>query len=128
MIRELAEFEREPDAVKATEADLLRDGWGPSPRFEALIAELDGVPAGFALYFHNYSTWEGRAGIYLEDLYVAERARGHGIGRKLMAALARLAAERDCRRLALRVLEWNPARRFYAGIGLTRTAERKGGG
>src|SRR3546814_8303151 len=113
MIRELAEFERVPDSVKATEADRLRDGWGPSPGFEALIAELDGGPAGFALYFHNYSTWEGRAGIYLEDLYGAERARGHGIGRKLMAALARLAAERDCRRLDLSVLEWNPARRFY---------------
>src|SRR3546814_12684008 len=112
MIRELAECEREPDAVKATEADLLRDGWGPSPRFEALIAELDGVPAGFALYFHNYSTWEGRAGIYLEDLSVAERARGHGIGRKLMAALARLAADRDCRRLSLCVLDWNPSPPF----------------
>jgi len=123
MIRELAAFEREPDAVKATEDDLLRDGWGPAPKFEALIAELEGSPAGFALFFHNYSTWEGRAGIYLEDLYVAERARGHGIGRRLVAALAALAVERDCRRLDLSVLDWNPARRFYERIGLKQMKE-----
>lgn len=123
MIHELAAFEREPDAVKATEDDLLRDGWGPAPKFEALIAELEGSPAGFALFFHNYSTWEGRAGIYLEDLYVAERARGHGIGRRLVAALAALAVERDCRRLDLSVLDWNPARRFYERIGLKQMKE-----
>lgn len=123
MIRELAAFERAPDAVKATEADLLRDGWGPAPKFEALIAELDGVPSGFALFFHNYSTWEGRAGIHLEDLYVTERARGYGLGRRLMAALAAVAIDRGCKRLDLSVLDWNPARRFYDRIGMVRMAE-----
>ncbi|HET8728523.1 MAG TPA: GNAT family N-acetyltransferase [Alphaproteobacteria bacterium] len=123
MIRELAAFEREPDAVKATEADLLRDGWGPSPKFEALIAELDGAPCGFALFFHNYSTWEGRAGIYLEDLYVTPQARRHGAGRRLMAALAALAVERDCKRLDLSVLDWNPARSFYDRIGMAQMTE-----
>lgn len=123
MIRELAAFERAPDAVKATEADLVRDGWGPAPKFEALIAELDGAPAGFALFFHNYSTWEGRAGIYLEDLYVAERARGHGLGRRLMAALAALAVARGCPRLDLSVLDWNPARGFYDTIGMAQMTE-----
>lgn len=123
MIRELARFERAEEAVCATVADLERDGWGEAPKFEALIAEADGDPVGFALYFHNYSTWEGRAGIYLEDLYVKTDARGSGAGRRMMARLARIAVERGCARLELSVLDWNPARRFYAALGMTQMAE-----
>jgi GNAT superfamily N-acetyltransferase len=118
MIRELAIFEREPDAVVTTEADLLRDGWGPNKRFGCRVAELDGTTCGFALWFYNYSTWEGRAGIYLEDLYVRPEARGHGLGRRLIADLAALAVREGCRRLDLTVLEWNPARDFYHRQGL----------
>lgn len=70
MVRELAEYERDPHAVKATAEDFRRDGFSPDRRFEALIATVDDVPAGFALFFHNYSTWEGRAGLYVEDFYI----------------------------------------------------------
>jgi len=123
MIRELAEFERQPDAVSATEADLLRDGWGPEKRFSCRIAELDGAVAGFALWFHNYSTWEGRAGIYLEDLYVTEAARGHGLGERMIVDLAQLAVREGFRRLDLSVLDWNPARDFYHRLGLQQRSE-----
>ena len=91
-IRDLAEYEREPDAVHATEADLLRDGFGPAKRFDCIIAELDQsgvtVPVGFALYFHNYSTWRGHAGIHIEDLYVRPEQRGKGIGKALLTRIA----------------------------------------
>lgn len=119
-IHELAAFEKAEDQVKVTAADLERDGWGPAPRFEAVVAETaDGAQAlGFALFFHNYSTWEGRAGLYVEDLYVAEAARGLGVGQKLMAHLAAIAVARNCPRLELSVLDWNPARHFYARVGL----------
>ncbi len=117
-VRKLALFEREPAAnVRLTEADVLRDAFGPNPRFEVLIAEMDGAPAGFALFFPNYSTWEGRPGLYLEDIFVEESARRHGIGRKLIAALARIARERKCARIDLSVLDWNPARGFYRQLG-----------
>ena len=117
-IRELAEYEREPDAVVATEADLLRDGWGQPPRFTALIAEYDGVAAGFALYFTTYSTWRGHHGIRLEDLYVTPSLRGHGIGKALLATLARIAVDQGCPRLEWDVLEWNePAIGFYRSLG-----------
>ena len=119
-IRELAEFEREPQAVKATEADLRRDGFGPERRFEARIGLVAGVPAGFALFFTTYSTWEGRAGIWLEDLYVTPEARRTGLGRALIADLAALALKRGFRRLDLSVLDWNPARGFYERIGINR--------
>jgi GNAT superfamily N-acetyltransferase len=120
MIVELAVYEREPDAVNTTEADLLRDGFGDRPRFEALIAEASGAVAGFALTFTNYSTWEGSAGLYLEDLYVRESARGLGVGRALMAALAGVCAERGYKRLDLSVLDWNTsAQEFYAHLGMT---------
>jgi GNAT superfamily N-acetyltransferase len=122
-IRDLATFEREPDAVKATEADLLRDGFGQERRFEARIALLGGRPAGFALFFPNYSTWAGRAGLYVEDLYVADWARGKGLGRAIMADLARIALARGWARLDLAVLDWNPAREFYAGLGLAHRRE-----
>ena len=118
-VRALAAFEHEPpETVRLTEADVLRDGFGPQPRFETLIAELRGVPAGFALFSPNYSTWEGRPGLYLEDLFVDEQMRGSGVGRALMAACARVAADRGWRRLELAVLDWNPAREFYSGLGM----------
>ena len=123
MIRELAEFERQPDAVSATEADLLRDGWGAEKRYSCRIAELDGAVAGFALWFHNYSTWEGRAGIYLEDLYVTESARGQGLGERMIVDLAQLAVRAGFRRLDLSVLDWNPARDFYHRLGLQQRTE-----
>jgi GNAT superfamily N-acetyltransferase len=123
-VRALAEFEREPaESVRLTEADVLRDGFGERPRFEVLIGEVDGEPAGFALFFPNYSTWEGRAGIYIEDLFVDERARGTGLGRALMAAAARLAVERGAARLELSVLDWNPAREFYERLGMWQMRE-----
>src|ERR1700723_4443096 len=118
LIRSLAAYEREPDAVRTTEADLLRDGFGEHPRFECLIAEAGGQAAGFALYFYNYSTWRGRAGIHLEDLFVLPRFRGQGIGRALLARVAARAAEQGCVRLQWDVLEWNQtAIDFYQGLG-----------
>ncbi|NNG02594.1 MAG: GNAT family N-acetyltransferase [Inquilinus sp.] len=117
MIRELARFERAEEQVHATAEDLERDGWGDTPRFEALIAEQDGTAVGFALFFHNYSTWEGRAGLFLEDLYVSPAARGSGAGRALVVRLARIAVERRCARFEFSVLDWNPARRFYEALG-----------
>lgn len=119
-IRGLAEFEREPLAsVRVTEADIVRDGFDEKPRFEALIADQDGEPVGFALFFMNYSTWEGTAGLYIEDLFVVEEARGSGAGRALMTAAARAATERGCARLELSVLDWNPARGFYEQLGMS---------
>ena len=117
-IRELATYEREPDAVLATEADLLRDGFGPTPRFWALIAEHDGAPAGFALYFTSYSTWRGHHGIRLEDIYVTPSLRGKGIGKALLVRLAQIAVEQGCPRLEWDVLEWNaPAIAVYERLG-----------
>jgi ribosomal protein S18 acetylase RimI-like enzyme len=119
LIRELAVYEREPlTTVKATEADILRDGFGPERRFECLLVEVGGRPAGFALFFHNYSTWEGRAGLYVEDLYVSEWARGRNIGRRLLGGIAALAEARGYQRVDLSVLDWNPARGFYERIGM----------
>lgn len=123
LIRELARFEEAEDQARATEEDLLRDGWGVSPKFEAMVAEMDGVVEGFTLFFHNYSTWEGRAGIHIEDLYVSEKTRGTGLGRKLVSAVAALAAERGCVRLDLSVLDWNPARGFYDALGFAHMEE-----
>jgi GNAT superfamily N-acetyltransferase len=117
-IRELALYEREPSAVLATEADLLRDGFGPTPRFTALIAETDQTPAGFALYFTSYSTWRGHHGIRLEDLYVTPDLRGQGIGRALLTHLARIAIDQGCPRLEWDVLAWNaPAIAVYERLG-----------
>jgi GNAT superfamily N-acetyltransferase len=122
-VKELAEFEREAHAVKSTVDDIRREGWGPDPVFEALMAELDGVPVGFALTFRNYSTWEGRAGLFVEDLYVQPPARKYGVGRTLLAAVARRAVERGCKRVDLNVLNWNPARGFYDRIGFQQMEE-----
>ncbi len=117
-IRELALYEREPDAVVATEDDLLRDGWGPTPRFRAMIAEADAEAVGFALYFTTYSTWRGHHGIRLEDLYVTPSMRGKGIGKALLAHLARIAVDEGCPRLEWDVLEWNaPAIAVYERVG-----------
>jgi GNAT superfamily N-acetyltransferase len=118
LIRELAAFERAPDAVVATEADLLRDGFGPDPKFEAILAFLDGEPAGCALFHTRFSTWLGRPGLYLEDLYVVEAARGKGVGKRLMTRLAAIAVERGWGRIDFHVLDWNPAREFYHRLGM----------
>lgn len=118
LIQELAIYENEPlSSVKITADDVRRDGFGARPRFEALLAGKDGRADGLALFFHNYSTWEGRAGIYLEDLFVRESARGHGLGQALLRRLAEIAVERDCKRLDLWVLHWNPTRDFYHRLG-----------
>ncbi len=117
-IRALAIFEREAvENVHITEADVRRDGFGPNRRFEVLIAEVDRKPMGFALFFPNYSTWEGKPGFYIEDIFVEEAARGTGIGRRLIAAVAKIAKSRGCARIDLAVLNWNPARGFYHRIG-----------
>lgn len=117
-IRALARYEREPDAVTATEADLLRDGFGPTQYYWCLIAEQDGAPAGFALCFFSYSTWLGRAGVYLEDLFVLPEFRGLGIGKALLKRVATIAVEKDCPRLGWEVLDWNtPAIDFYRAMG-----------
>src|SRR5258706_15055463 len=118
LIRELAVYERAPDAVVANEEDLRRHGFGPEAQFEAILAFLDGEPAGAALFHARFSTWLGRPGLYLEDLYVTEAARGQGVGRRLMARLAGIAVERGWGRIDFQVLEWNPARRFYERLGL----------
>ena len=124
MVRELAAFEREPPAsVEAREEDFLRDCFGAERRCEVLIGEVDGSVQGFALFFHNYSTWVGRTGIQLEDLFVREGARGLGVGRRLLGALARIAIDRRCRRLDLSVLDWNPARGVYEHLGFTRQSQ-----
>lgn len=117
-IRELAAYEREPDAVEATEPMLHDALFGARPAAEALIAERDGVSVGFALFFHTFSTWTGRRGLWLEDLYVTPDARGSGAGAALLKALAGLALDRDCPRLEWTVLDWNtPALDFYRAKG-----------
>ncbi len=117
-IRALATYERAPGAVSATEEGLLRDGFGPHPYYECLIAECDGQPAGFALYFFNYSTWMGQPGLYLEDLFVQPELRGRGIGKALLQRVAAVAVDKGCPRLQWEVLDWNtPAIDFYAAMG-----------
>lgn len=117
-IRALAIYEREPDAVTATEEGLMRDGFGPNPFYFCLIAEHEGAPAGFALYFFNYSTWMGRPGLYLEDLFVHPEFRGLGIGKALLETTAAIAVEKNCPRLQWEVLDWNtPAIDFYRAMG-----------
>lgn len=123
LIKALAAFEDLSDQVRATEADILRDGFGQTPRFECLIAEHQGEAIGFALFFHSYSTFEGRSGLYLEDLFVLEQARGLGAGCALLQTLARLARDRNCARLELSVLHWNPARDFYHRLGFQHKEE-----
>jgi GNAT superfamily N-acetyltransferase len=126
-IRDLATYEREPDAVLATEADLLRDGFGETKRFHCIIAEADTQAAGFALYFYSYSTWEGRPGIYVEDLYVCPEHRGKGIGKALLTRVAAIAVAEGCPRLEWSVLDWNqPSIDFYHSLGAVMKSEWKG--
>jgi len=117
-IRELAAYERAPEAAVATAEDLLRDGFGPSPKFRVVIAEWERQPAGFALFFYNYSTWQGRPGLYLEDLFVHPDFRGRGIGKALLLHLAQIAVRENCGRFVWQVLDWNqPAIDFYKSLG-----------
>lgn len=122
-IVELAAFENEPDKVLNTEEAIRREGFGARPAFEALLGELGGEPAGMALCYWTYSTWTGRRGLFVDDLYVRERFRKQGIGDALLRAAARKALAAGCTRLDLQVLDWNPARAFYERCGLVRLAE-----
>ena len=118
LIRELAEYERMAGEVTATEADVRQALFGPAPSAEAVIAEVEDRPVGFALFFHNFSTFAGKRGLYLEDLYVRPDYRGRGIGRGLLRHLARLARERGCHRFEWSVLDWNAlAIRSYRRAG-----------
>ena len=118
LVKELATYEKEPEAVIAEEADFLRDGFGERPSFEVLIAEESANAVGFAFYFFSYSTWIGRKCLYLEDLFVKPSYRGQGAGIALMKALAKVAVETDCRRFVWAVLDWNePAIGFYERLG-----------
>jgi GNAT superfamily N-acetyltransferase len=124
LIRALAEYERMLDDVVATEGSLHEALFGPRPAAECLIAREGSEPVGFALYFHNFSTFLGRRGIYLEDLFVVPEARGHGHGKALLKRLAELAVERGCGRLEWSVLDWNePSIRFYESLGARRMSE-----
>ena len=118
LIRELAEYERLSGEVRFDEAVLGEKLFGQRPYAEVLIGEVDGAAQGFALFFHNFSTFEGRPGIYLEDLFVRPAARGKGLGKALLAELARLVVERGCARLEWAVLDWNePSIGFYKSLG-----------
>ncbi len=118
LVRELAAYEREPDAVEATAETLRTQLRAERPPFECLLAEIDEEPVGFALYFQSYSTWRGKPGIYLEDLYVTGQLRRRGIGRALLAAVAEEAVRRGAARLEWSVLDWNQsAIDFYRSLG-----------
>ena len=120
MIHELAEYERELDQVTVTEADLVRDGFGREAKFRAVIAEWDRQAAGYAFFFGFYSTWVGRPGLFLEDLFVRPQFRSLGIGKSLLAHIAGLAREEQCFGVRWQVLDWNQAAiDFYKSIGAT---------
>jgi GNAT superfamily N-acetyltransferase len=137
LIRELADYEREPASAQATAADLLRDGFTEPRRFHCLIAECaesatnneqpttnNWLCVGLALYFYNYSTWRGHAGIYLEDLFVRPPFRGKGIGKALLSEVAAIAVAEGCPRFEWAVLDWNtPAIDFYNSLGATPMSE-----
>lgn len=117
-IRDLADYEKLAHEVRFDEAKLGEKLFGTRPYAEVVIGEIDGAAQGFALFFHNFSTFEGRPGIYLEDLFVRPEARGSGLGKALLAHLAKLCGDRDCARLEWSVLDWNaPAIGFYKGLG-----------
>lgn len=118
LIKELAEYEKEPAAAIATDAQLHDAHFGPRPIAQSLIGLVDGTPQGFALFFHNFSTWTGRQGIHLEDLFVRPSARGLGLGKSLFLEVAKVASARGCPRLEWAVLDWNtPAIEFYRNLG-----------
>ncbi|WP_165164302.1 GNAT family N-acetyltransferase [Corynebacterium qintianiae] len=118
MIRELAEYEKEPDAVAATEQDIHDHLFGEDPKVFAHVADEDGRLEGMVIWFVNFSTWEGRHGIWMEDLYVRDSARGKGVGTKLLKELASIAVENGYRRVEWSVLKWNaPSIGFYTSIG-----------
>jgi len=124
LIKELAEYERLSHEVVATEQLLEQHLFGPQPKAEVILAELENQPVGFALFFHNFSTFLARPGIYLEDLYVKPEARGKGIGKQLMIKVAQIAVERDCGRFEWAVLDWNePSIEFYRKLGAVPQAE-----
>ena len=122
---DLATYEDEPDAVtstmgvffRSTRRTLARDGFGPDPKYAALIAERDSAPVGFALYTFNYSVWTAARGIFIEDIWVVPEERRGGVARALMAALARECVAKGFKRIDLNVLDWNPARGFYERLG-----------
>ncbi|MBZ5599737.1 MAG: GNAT family N-acetyltransferase [Acidobacteriia bacterium] len=117
LIRELAEYEKELDAVEITEPELARDGFGHDPKFRALIADWDGQPAGYAFFFDFYSTWTGRH-MFLEDLFVRPEFRGKGIGKRLMAQVADIARQENCKAMRWEVLGWNQsAIGVYCALG-----------
>lgn len=131
-IRELADYEKLAHEAVADEAGLVMQLFGERPRAEVLITEVDGAPAGFALFFHNFSTFVGKPGLYLEDLFVRPAFRGLGLGKRLMVRLAQIAVERDCGRFEWSVLDWNtPAIEFYRSLGAVGmdewTVQRVGG-
>jgi GNAT superfamily N-acetyltransferase len=118
LINELAEYEKLAHESVATEALIDKALFGPQPRAEAVVARYDGEPAGFALFFHNFSTFLGKPGLYLEDLFVRPAFRGRAIGKSLLSYLAALTLERDCGRFQWQVLDWNqPSRDFYESLG-----------
>ena len=118
LIRDLATYERAPDEVSATEEQLIEVLFGERPTAEVLLALEGETPVGFAVYFYNFSTWLGRPGLYLEDLFVRPEKRGKGYGRALLVALAKIARDRGCGRMEWAVLDWNePAIKFYRALG-----------
>jgi GNAT superfamily N-acetyltransferase len=120
LIRELADYERLAQHVVATDRDVRESLFGPAPAAEAVIARVGETPAGFALWFHSYSTFLAKRGLYLEDIFVRPEWRGKGIGRALLASVARVAVERGCGRMEWSVLDWNePAIGFYKKLGAT---------
>lgn len=119
LIRALADYERKSNEVVATKDDLIRDGFGANPYYFCLIAEREDKAVGFALYFFNYSTFMGRPGLYLEDIFVEPELRGLGIGKALLERVAQIAVEKNCARLNWEVLDWNtPAIEFYRAMGV----------
>jgi GNAT superfamily N-acetyltransferase len=117
LIQELAEYERESQAVLITEEELSSDGFGPHPKFRAIIAEWDRQPAGYAVFFTSYSTWTG-SGLFLEDLFVREPFRGRGVGKALLCQVAEIARKDGHHTIRLDVLDWNePAIKFYKSLG-----------
>ncbi len=118
LIRDLATYERAPDEVTATEEQLVDVLFGERPAAEVLLAFEEKSPVGFAVFFHNFSTWLGRPGLYLEDLFVKPEKRGKGYGRALLVELAKIACDRGCGRMEWAVLDWNePAIKFYRALG-----------